>query len=307
LLSFTGTFILLRLAQATTSHADTSTTGWLDFTIPNETAACSSAAEFAAKVDDQLREPAVRVAARGHARIAASIEHPSGRVWLGEARLLDATGAIVGRRTIAKEAGSCAPISDALALVAALLLSTEPAATAAPAEPLAPTRSADEPAPTLATPRDAKASRRWTTSLEGGASSELGLLPGLGWAAEARAFAERIRSPVFVASAAFWREARATSSTGRGGALRLWTAGGAICPVWLRSPSRAAGLCAGGDIGRVHASGFGLTDSTSQDLWFADIAAGTEFQHCPLQTAYSRLHAARKAVAAALGEHVEDY
>lgn len=41
-----------------------------------------------------------------------------------------------------------------------------------------------------------------------------------------------------------------------------------------------------------------------EELAMADVASAVG---CPLQTAYSRLHAARKAVAAALGEHLEDW
>jgi RNA polymerase sigma-70 factor (ECF subfamily) len=40
-----------------------------------------------------------------------------------------------------------------------------------------------------------------------------------------------------------------------------------------------------------------------EDLGMAEIAAAVG---CPLQTAYSRLHAARKSIAAAMGEHLED-
>ena len=40
-----------------------------------------------------------------------------------------------------------------------------------------------------------------------------------------------------------------------------------------------------------------------EDLAMADVARAIG---CPLQTAYSRLHAARKSIAAAMGEHLED-
>jgi hypothetical protein len=271
---------LFLLAQISAPHADTGTT-WLQWSIPAQTPSCPTAAEFATKVGDHLGEPPVNLATRSHATVAAAVEQASDdpKTWRGEALLLDQGGATVGSRVISKRAESCAPISDALALVTALLLSaaqppaalkTEPAAPEAGVRDLPPPQPAIHPAKT--------ASPGWEASFELGPTIELGILPGLGWAAEARAFFEPRPWLALVVSAAFWPETRTTSPTGQGTTLGLWTAGIGLCPLWLRRPSRAVGFCAGADVGQLSAAGVGLATSSSQDLWFADATVAGELR-----------------------------
>jgi hypothetical protein len=62
----------------------------------------------------------------------------------------------------------------------------------------------------------------------------------------------------------------------RGADVQLWTTGAGICPAFHAAKSRTAGLCLGGDVGRLHTSGFGFATSVAGRLWFADAVLALE-------------------------------
>lgn len=240
------------------------------------------------------RSPA-QAAAESRRRLVARIERAASDPlrWSADVKVLDPAGAVVGSRTLAKTSESCGPVVDALALVAALVLSQQ--ALAEPdAEPDVPSvalpPSSPEPAPrpatTIAAPVPATNAlagapdrvRGWAFAVEGGPVFGMGILPGLNLGGELRLLAAPPVWPAFYARVALWPEKKASISPNRGATLDLWTAGLGVCPVYARSPSWTLGLCAGGDAGQLHARGFGFASTTSGQQWLVELTAGGHVQ-----------------------------
>lgn len=81
--------------------------------------------------------------------------------------------------------------------------------------------------------------------------------------------------PTIFASGLVWRSQNILiPGTGSGSTLGLWLAGAGICPIDHRWRTRALSACAGGEVGRLHASGMGFPQSFDQDRWAADLTAG---------------------------------
>jgi hypothetical protein len=139
---------------------------WLEWSRGAGAGSCGGRAEFSAALAAQLGEPPAAAARRWRRRVTVRLEHPStpAASWSADLRLLADDGQIAGSRHIQRGDRSCAPLVDALTLVAALLLSAP-----APVVAAAPTAA---PASTAASP----AAARRRTSRVAGDGDELRLL-----------------------------------------------------------------------------------------------------------------------------------
>jgi hypothetical protein len=258
--------------------------GWLEWTRAAGAESCAGGAEFSAAVAAQLGEPPAAAARRWHRRVTVLLERRSAppASWSADLRLTTDDGRIAGSRRIERDARSCAPLVDALTLVAALLLSEAPPSLAAVDPPAArpvpapPPRPAAPPTAVAVAPAPAAArARSWGGSVEAGIAAGVGLLPNLAAAGEIRVAVAPPAGPTWFASAVAWRAQTAEVEGGaRGATLGLWLAGLGVCPVDVRWSSRAVSGCAGGEVGRLRASGFGFDVTYEQRSWAADLTAG---------------------------------
>jgi hypothetical protein len=171
----------------------------------------------------------------------------------------------VGSRTISNDSDTCAPVSDELALVSALLLANPPPPTSPPE------RSAPLPAAPVAI---SSPEPGWSAGLEAGPSVSAGMLPGVSLAGELRLFVAPPIGPGFYAGFGFWPQSKATVADQQRADIGAWIAALGVCPLTWSSGSRQLDLCAGGELGRMHASGFGFVTSWSRNRWILDLAAG---------------------------------
>lgn len=248
------------------------------------------ATEFADKVAKHLgKSPAAMTGPTKStlsARMDVSLRSPGhARDWAAEARLLDGAGTVMATRRISKTAETCGPITDALALVAAMVLSSSAPAEAQSGDAAGKTEepsSGDQPSPRpparepVARP-PAFVPRTWNAKLEAGPALQIGRLPGVSFAGEAQAFLTAGRWPTAFAAFAYWPQTRADSNPG-GANVGLWTAGLGLCPLGGRTSPRLYGLCVGADVGRLHAAGFGFDSSGTTNRWVLDLTIAGRFE-----------------------------
>ena len=287
--------LLLGAGAAYADPVEASTSRWLEWLPDRAAGTCPDAEVFAAKVESHLGRSPAQAAAESRRRLVARIERAASDPsrWSADVEVLDPSGAVVGSRTLAKTSESCGPVVDALALVAALVLSqqalAEPEAkpnvppVALPPSSLesAPSVATTVVAPVLAPKAPAGAPERmrgWAFALEGGPLFGIGILPGLNLGGELRLLAAPPAGPAFYTRVALWPAKKASISENRGATLDLWTAGLGVCPIYAHSPLWTLGLCAGGDAGRLHARGFGFATQTSGQQWLVELSAGGHVQ-----------------------------
>ena len=290
----TWTLLYAALLVAGVGYAGEAGPGdWLEWIRAGGAEECPDAVAFAAKIEKHLGRSPALAAGDSQRRLVARIEREANAParWSAAVDVFDPAGNVVGRRAIAKVGASCEPAADALALVAALILSdpslADPASTAkdpllpetssAAASGTATTASAPVSSPALSSDALAKTRGR-ALAVEGGLSVAAGLLPGLGLGAEVRVLLAPTAWPALYATVARWQQATQSIPAGRGAHLDLWTAGLGACPVYARSPGWALALCAGGDVGRLSASGFGFSTSASDAQWTFGLSAGGQLQ-----------------------------
>ena len=264
---------------------------WLEWIRAQGSASCPDTTAFVAKIETHLGHSPAQAAGESKRRLVARIQREASAPWrwLAAVEVFDFAGKIVGRRTIAKTSDACEPAADALALVAALILS-DPSLAESEAPPANPTpllaehpseatTTSSAPVPVLALSSDPPAKpRRWAVAIDGGIAAAIGILPGLNLGGEIRLAFAPPAWPVLYTTFALWRENTKTIATGRGANLDLWTAGLGACPVYARSVAWALGLCAGVDLGRLRAAGFGFSTPASDTQWTFDLSAGTQLQ-----------------------------
>jgi hypothetical protein len=271
---------------------------WLAWDPAGRDEGCPSAAELEARVGQLLGHSPAQSAAESGRRIVLRVERQAGNplLWSAEATMVDAQGAVVGKRRIRKPADSCAPISDALALIVVLSLSnaapSEPAA-APPAEParlLSPpvrqpataareeaTRSREVP-PAPAAPATVR--HRWALAIDAGLAASAGMLPNPSPGAQGRVRISPPAWPVLYTSFTLWKQETRYLPSGPAARLDLWTLGlGACRQVWTARPLSFE-LCGGAEAGRIRASGFGIAANVDKEAagWFVDLAAGGVFE-----------------------------
>jgi len=262
---------------------ETSTGDWLEWNTTSDT--CPDAEAFVAKVEEHLgRSPALAAAESRH-RLVARIEQEATAPsrWSAVVYVLDLSGNVIGSRTIAKTSDSCGPVADALALVSALVFSQQALADAKTPQVQSPSpkvvTTAIAPVLSLEVPSVTPAQPRWSIAVDGGLALGIGSLPGLNLGGEARLLLALPAWPVLYARFVLWSEATKTIAADRGATLDLWTAGLGACPVYHHLPSWALALCAGGDLERLHAHGFGFASKASGEQWRMELTAGGQVQH----------------------------
>jgi hypothetical protein len=256
--------------RALANNAGSPEEGWLEW-LPGEGGeSCPNAAAFMAKVEEHLGASPATTAQHARVLLRARIQHQNGAGarWTAEAQIVNSAGDILGSRTISNDSDTCGSVSDALALVSALILANPPIATPPP-QPIA----APIPTATVAIPSPKP---RWSAGLAAGPSVSVGMLPGAGLAGELQVLLVPPVGPGLYAGFVFWPQSKATLAGQQGAAIRAWIATLGICPFSWSSDSRQLDLCAGGELGRMHASGFGFVSSSSSDRWILDLTGGAQ-------------------------------
>ncbi len=260
---------------------------WLEWIRAAGSESCPDAAAFVAQIEKHLGRSAAKAASESKRRLVARIEREANAPsrWLAAVEVFDLSGKVVGRRTIAKVSDTCEPAADALALVSALILSDlSLAESAAPAANPTPQPSEHTPATTALAPPLALSSAApvrphpWALAVDGGLAAAVGVLPGLNLGAEIRLAVAPPAWPALYTRFASWQGSKKTIATGRGANLDLWSAGLGACPVYARASAWALALCAGFDLGRRHATGFGFSTSASAAQWTLGMSSGTQLQ-----------------------------
>jgi hypothetical protein len=240
---------------------------------------CQSAASLAARVERRLGRSPADVARSLEITMVARIERraESGG-WLGEVDVLGPDAATTGRRTLEQAGGSCEPLVDRLAFVAAMILDAGAATPAVRAES---DRALAAPVAVFTPPSRAEPTperHAWTLAVEGGTSLAVGLLPGSAPGAEASLLVGPPGAGVAYILAAFWPEERASVAPNEGAALSLATVGVGLCPGRWKGAHLTLQVCLGGDLGRLRARGFGLDNQATQGRWAVDVTTGGELR-----------------------------
>src|SRR3954468_11069303 len=104
------------------------TTAWLEWTRGPGAESCPDGAVFEGAVAAQLGQPPAAAARRWNRRLSIAIQrataHPGH--WSAELRLIAADGRIAGTRRVERDEKSCAPVVEALVLMASLVLAEAP-------------------------------------------------------------------------------------------------------------------------------------------------------------------------------------
>jgi hypothetical protein len=141
-------------AGAFAAADDDGALGWLRWTRDPGAESCLGAVEFASRVEAQLGEPPAAAARRSRRRISVRLARRADAPvrWSADLTLLAADDIVAGTRRIDRGDDSCAPLGEALVLIAALILS-EGAETGAGRPPVvAPVSPPTKPAPPAAPP-----------------------------------------------------------------------------------------------------------------------------------------------------------
>jgi hypothetical protein len=279
--------VLSILAQSVGGDSIVETGDWLSWAAP-AAGSCGDRAGFAGEVERRLGRPPGAAADGLGLSIAVRVERvvdPAPR-WLGELRVRTRDGAPEGVRTIERTDDTCAPITTTLALMVALVLqpsapAAPPAAAPPPAAPPPPAPRAVDAEPAEPTPDDHKSGAGRgpaTLTLTAGPGASLGLQPGVALLGEASAIVRPFGGLGLFAT--FVLSAPSSAFVGPNNGATLSRAGldlGVCAPDLLWS-SRALELCAGGEIGRLRAFGFGLTTNGEQNLWAFAATAGAHLR-----------------------------
>lgn len=250
---------------------------WLDYSRGDGADGCPGPAEFAAMLEARLTAPAASMLTDAGRRLSAHLERGKRGdgmppTWLGEVRMAEANGELVGVRTITKRGETCAPVADALALVAALTMSNAPTVPAAEddAPETAPAPAAAPPPVLVGRPPT------WHATVELGGAAGWGMLPGLAWGGHARTSFEPPAWPRWFVEGSYWPATRTTTAAAEGARVSFARAGFGLCPLAGETSRLRAGLCLGGGVGRTRAEAFGFASSTGQTLWAVDVAANAQ-------------------------------
>jgi len=201
-------------------------------------------------------------------RIRGRIAPRPGAGFHAELELETLDGESLGRRELETHAEHCSALDESLALVVALMVDIPPEKL--PARPVAPAPRAFTP---IAVPKTTHAPREpWQVEVTLLGTFGIGLLPEP---------AVGVRAGVGVAPPAFWlTELEATywpaQERERGGVgteLGLMTLGLFVCPLTFESGWLGLRICAGQELGRVHAAGFGFDRDREHARLFFDAGA----------------------------------
>jgi hypothetical protein len=265
---------ILGQAASVSTEPTVETGDWLSWTAPS-TAGCGDRDAFVAEVGRRLGRPPAAAADALGLSIAARVEQvaePTPR-WIGELRVRTQDGAPEGVRTIERADETCAPITATLALMTALVLqASAPAPSPAPtpiSPPPPPSRApVVERAETAAPGGEPPAPRgSWVIALRAGPGAGVGLQPGVVLLGEASAIVRPTGRVGLYATFVLASPSSAFLGPDDGATLSRTGLDLGVCAPDLVRSSRALELCAGAEVGRLRAFGFGFPSSTEQNLW----------------------------------------
>lgn len=266
---------------------------WLQWSASEAAAGCGDREAFAGAVEKRLgRAPAAVAGALG-LRIVTRIDEiadPPHR-WIGEIRVRTRDGGPDGVRTIERSGDSCAPLTETLALMTALILQPGGSDPAAPAAPPTVAKPSPPQTPTVARPSpvqsrspviadqkavaaEPRARRPWTIALKAGPAVGFGLEPGATPAGEVAAAVGRTGGASLSAALILSSSSRALAGSNQGATLGRAAGNLSWCPPSFGSEPQAFDLCAGLELARLSAVGFGFSPSTTQRTWSLAVTAG---------------------------------
>jgi hypothetical protein len=270
------------LAQSVGGDSIVEMGDWLSWAAPAE-GGCGDRDAFAGEVERRLGRPpgagadalGLSIAVRVE-RILAPAPH-----WLGELRVHTQDGAPEGVRTIERTDETCAPITATLALMTALVLQPSAPAVPPPAAP-APSapRAVDTEPPETSADGDKPGTGRGsaTLTLTAGPGAGVGLQPGVALLGEASAIVRPTGGLGLFATFVLSGPSSAFVGPNEGATLSRVGFDLGLCAPDLVWSSRALELCAGAQIGRLRAFGFGLVTNAEQNLWSFAATAGAHLR-----------------------------
>ena len=200
---------------------------------------CPSAQELARAVEQAMTHAPFAAAGEADRVLEARVAPAAGGGFDAVVRLADASGAILGERSLSSASSSCAEMLPELAFVIGMLIDPEAA--------LAPVEEPEEPQPIIEPPPPARAPE-WRLEVDLSAGLALGLAP---FVSASGALALVVEPPGFVpliAHGALVPWSRAELSGASGDVLLVY-AGLAICPLSLADSDRRLRACIGLDAG----------------------------------------------------------
>jgi hypothetical protein len=243
---------------------------WLEWAVPQPPADCGDSGTFEQQLAVRLGRPPAQAAASLGISIDARIDKVAAPrpAWIGEIRVRHGQAGIQagpeGVRRVERSGPSCQPLVDTLLLVATLILQ-QPSA-------LPPPAPAVQAATDLELPRDEgsgpRARSAWSLALAAGPLTGLGALPAPYFGAQATALVRRGHLGVLLGGSLARRSGvPAAPGTGEGVDLSRAAFDAGWCPLHARRGPQTADLCAGVEVSRLHAAGFGFAVSATQDSW----------------------------------------
>jgi hypothetical protein len=270
------------LGQAAPASPD-----WLRWSSPDTATDCGGPDDFASRVESRLGRAPDAAAAQLGVSVAIRIDilPDSPRRWRGELRTQSRDGTPAGVRVIERVGDSCEPIAASLALMTALVLQpgaqgpTPPAAAETPPAPPRPAAATSDAAAEALVVSPQSRPEPWPLTLAAGPGAEIGLLPGLVPDVQFRVTIRHAGGPAVFASGLVSASASAFVSPTQGATLSRNGVGIGGCTPELAWTFPELDFCAGGEIARVHAAGFGFDQNRVEDRWsFAVTADATLYQ-----------------------------
>jgi hypothetical protein len=256
-------------AEATVEASD-----WLSWTAPTM-AGCGDRDTFVAEVGRRLGRPPAAAADALGLSIAARVERLTEPAphWFGELRVRTQDGAPEGVRTIERADETCASTTATLALMTALVLqpgAPVPSPAPTPVSPPPPPASPPSEAPVeaAAVGGELRAGRGPSViALTAGPGVGGGLQPGVALLAEASAIVRPYGGLGLFATFVLSSPSSASLGPHDGATLSRVGLDLGVCAPELGRSWRALELCAGAEIGRLRAFGFGFPTNVDQNLW----------------------------------------
>lgn len=203
---------------------------------------------------------------------------PGGSGWTATLEVWDAQQKYIGTREIQSSADDCAPLSEALGLVLALVVESPTAHVTIylPRPPPPAVRivriPSERPVRTAPAPADRLPPLEFDTEV--GAVLGAGVMPGFGVGGQIGASLES-QSWRSAVSAAVWKRAESESASGAV-AVSAWQGEARLCPLRFQKSWFRIEPCGVVIVGRATGRGTGLSIARVSEFWFAEAGAGLD-------------------------------